>query len=163
MADESSLSRMDRLVQLLGGDENLPPKFEPPATEPESESEPAQSDNVNIEGVPGIDAAIEKLQSIDSFVQEQKEQPGNWWDAVPQLPKQTSQTQTQPVHPYLSDGSVHFNFDSRKGEPAPLGLGFCPFTAVTKFCYKFVKREFQQPIATAFFDEGKIWNREWDL
>jgi hypothetical protein len=55
------------------------------------------------------------------------------------------------------------HFDPRKDEPSPLGLNFCPFIAVTKLPYMFVKKEFMQQIATAFFDEGKIWNREWDV
>ena len=42
-------------------------------------------------------------------------------------------------------------------------MSFCPFIAFTKFPYKYVDPAFRQPIATAFFDAGKIYNRSWEL
>ena len=160
MANQPSLSRMGRLIKTLGGEENLPPKFEPQASEPE------EGDDEVVKEDSELNNAFEKLQSMDNFIEEEKERTDNWWDAMPQLPRQAPKTQTQvtqPTPPYILDDSLHFDFDSRNGDPAPLGFNFCPFTAVTKFCYKFVRKDLQQPIATAFFDEGKIWNREWDL
>ncbi|KAK4508626.1 hypothetical protein PRZ48_002365 [Zasmidium cellare] len=59
--------------------------------------------------------------------------------------------------------ALDFTMDPRKGQAAPLGMCFCPFIAVTKYCYKFVPKKLMQPLATAFFDAEKIWNREWDL
>ena len=53
--------------------------------------------------------------------------------------------------------------DDRFGEAAPIGLSFAPLLAVAKFPYKFVAKRFLQPVATAFFDQEKIWAREWDL
>lgn len=48
-------------------------------------------------------------------------------------------------------------------KPAPLGMNFCPLIAITKFPYKFVNKQYMQQIASAFFDEGKIWNRDWEV
>ena len=62
-----------------------------------------------------------------------------------------------------ADGESTYPPDPRQGEPAPFGVRFCPFIAVTKLPYKFVNKQFMQQIATAFFDAGKIWNREWDV
>ncbi|KAK3723563.1 hypothetical protein LTR37_001815 [Vermiconidia calcicola] len=157
----AGLSRMDRLVNMLGGEQNLPPKLPQPTTS----TEPEQTDEVAAEEQTTQEDPINKLQSMDSYLQENQNSE-NWWDAVPQIPqpKQPSgTTQARPAQPYSSDGSLHFIFDSEQGRPAPLGMSFAPFVAVTRFCYKFVSKELQQPLATAFFDEGKIWNREWDL
>jgi len=49
------------------------------------------------------------------------------------------------------------------GEPAPRGFSFSPFLPVTRFCYKFVSPQWSQPLATAFFDANKIYNRPWDV
>ena len=144
-------SRIERLVKAIG-EENLPPKLPQPDTE---ELDPTAED------------AFRNLQSVDDSLQ-QNDDSENWWDATPQIPQQpqqsTGQSQTKPIAtPFFSQGEAHFEFDPRKGEVAPLGISFSPFGGVTKFCYKFVKKELVQPIATAFFDNSKIQNREWDL
>ena len=40
---------------------------------------------------------------------------------------------------------------------------FTPIVALSKFPYKYCGRDWSQKIATAFFDQGKFWAREWDL
>ncbi|QIW95477.1 hypothetical protein AMS68_000995 [Peltaster fructicola] len=71
----------------------------------------------------------------------------------------------EPVYtpPIPLKGDLDRTTDPRCGDPSPLGIQFCPILAVAKWPYKFVDREYMQPIATAFFDAEKIWNREWDL
>lgn len=40
---------------------------------------------------------------------------------------------------------------------------FCPAVAVSRLPYKFIQAELSQKVASEFFDEGKFWNRPWDL
>ena len=141
---------MDRLIKMLGGEENLPPQIskvepDPPAVEDTETSPDPGNGDVN-----------------NTTTEHEDQLTDDWWNAVPRLPRPNPLQQSNMAPAALAaDGS--FTFDPRKGEPAPLGIDFSPFAAVTKFCYKFVRKELQQPLATAFFDEGKIWNREWDL
>lgn len=65
--------------------------------------------------------------------------------------------------PTVNDQDIDLTLDSRCGEPAPRDLKFTPFGGICKFPYKFVTREWMQPLATAIFDDSKIQNREWDL
>lgn len=141
MADPS---RMDRLIGMLGGEENLPPQLPQQTNASESTNEATKAD------------APAKQQ--------------NWWNAEPDLealpvPVAVPQNGSPPVAvvPRLPDANSHYDFVPRLGELAPLGMKFAPFLAVTKFCYKFVRKDLQQPLATAFFDAGKIYTRGWDL
>ena len=149
---------MDRLIAVLGGEKNLPPQ------QPQPIENAQQANNTANENTSPTEDPFSKLPSVDDVLQD-NHSTENWWDAKPQIqqPVSLSQSQRPAAIPFTSEGASHFEFDPRKGEPAPLGINFTPFGAVTKFCYKFVKRELQQPLATAFFDEGKIWNREWDM
>lgn len=40
---------------------------------------------------------------------------------------------------------------------------FAPIVALSRYPYKYCIREHSQNIASAFFDAGKFWAREWDL
>ncbi|CBX96780.1 hypothetical protein LEMA_P099110.1 [Plenodomus lingam JN3] len=40
---------------------------------------------------------------------------------------------------------------------------FTPIQALAKYPYKFCSRDTSQGIASAFFDQGKFWEREWEL
>ena len=149
-------SRLDRLVKVLGA-ENLPPKLSKPGDNTEQSDETAKQDGAN------TDDSFSELQSVDDFLKENKSTE-NWWDATPKIPQIATKAPTRPVTSFFtSNGETHLEFDPRKGEPAPLGVSFSPFGAVTKFCYKFVKKDHQQLLATAFFAEGKIYDREWDM
>ena len=152
------LSRMDRLIKLQGGEENLPPKLDEPS---------ASSDaNTNADSnPPPNDDPFSRLPSIDDVLKETQHSQTNWWDPPEHLTKLVKQPRAHHVATPVTyqDGEATFRFDPRKGEPAPLGLSFSPFLAVTKFCYRFVEKDLVQPLATAFFDAGKIWDREWDI
>ena len=144
-------SRLERLVKHVG-EENLPPKLAQ-ATQPEVTDGPTEENPIN------------KLQSVEDFAQ-QHDDSNEWWNATPQLPQPPpKQPQTKPAAvPFTSNnGGLKFSSDTAKGAPAPLGLPFTPTGAVFKFCYKFVRKELTQRIASAFFDESKIQNREWDV
>lgn len=51
----------------------------------------------------------------------------------------------------------------QRGDLASLYDHFTPLLAVAKYPYKFCNKQHSQDIASAFFDEGKFWLREWDL
>ncbi|KAL5453636.1 hypothetical protein PMIN06_005398 [Paraphaeosphaeria minitans] len=40
---------------------------------------------------------------------------------------------------------------------------FTPIVGLSKYPYKFCNKDCMQAIASAFFDQGKFWAREWDL
>ncbi|PVH98438.1 hypothetical protein DM02DRAFT_531085 [Periconia macrospinosa] len=49
-----------------------------------------------------------------------------------------------------------------KGERA-IDKSFAPLVALSKYPYKFCNKDHAQAVASAFFDAGKFWAREWDL
>ena len=146
-------SRIERLVKHLG-EENLPPKL------PKVETY-----------VPETTKHDTSKEDINKFTSTSESADGeDWWNAKPQLvkpPKAPINQQSSnpvPAKPVITNsGGITYPFDERVGEPAPLGLNFCPLLAVAKFPYKFVPKKLLQPIATAFFDEGKVWTRGWDV
>ncbi|KAF1970212.1 hypothetical protein BU23DRAFT_474851 [Bimuria novae-zelandiae CBS 107.79] len=48
-------------------------------------------------------------------------------------------------------------------QAAPHEKYFTPIMALAKYPYKYCDQSSKQAIASAFFDEGKFWAREWDL
>jgi hypothetical protein len=52
--------------------------------------------------------------------------------------------------------------DLQKGELAQHKY-FTPIVALSKYPYQFCNKSCMQDIASAFFDAGKFWAREWDL
>ncbi|KAK4988428.1 hypothetical protein LTR50_003942 [Elasticomyces elasticus] len=65
--------------------------------------------------------------------------------------------------PMVPPSDTGFTPDDRLGQLSPPGFTFTPIVAASKFPYKFVDRQFSQPIASRFFDANKFWSREWDL
>jgi hypothetical protein len=51
----------------------------------------------------------------------------------------------------------------RRGQVTIHGEAFCPILPVAKYPYKYVPRAESQAVASAFFDNGQFWQREWDL
>ncbi|EEH04148.1 QDE-2-interacting protein [Histoplasma capsulatum G186AR] len=43
------------------------------------------------------------------------------------------------------------------------GRLFCPISAVSRFPYKYIRGNAGEQIAQRFFNEGKFWNRSWDI
>ncbi|EME48926.1 hypothetical protein DOTSEDRAFT_58207 [Dothistroma septosporum NZE10] len=136
------MSRLDRLIALLGGEENLPEKLPEPA--PYGETVKEEDEEQEQEGQP------------PPIIRDLNPQPLRYPQPLPQ-----QKITLNPVHVMESEDDIPF--DSGKGEPAPLGVEFATFGAVTKYCYKYVPRELMQPLATAYFDADKIYRRDWDL
>lgn len=51
----------------------------------------------------------------------------------------------------------------QRGELAASHDKFTPIIALSKYPYKYCNKDCMQAIATAFFDQGKFWARDWDL
>jgi len=158
-------SRIERFVNLIGGEQNLPPKLPPPPGPIE------QNNNESNEvAEDGNGPSQLQLPTVDHFLAKNHPPTGTEPSSTSQLPGKepaaahfTPQLIPPTVNEAEAEIEIDLTWDDRLGEPAPLGIHFSPFGAVSKFCYKFVNKEFQQPLATAFFDAGKIFARGWDL
>ena len=53
--------------------------------------------------------------------------------------------------------------DLQRGDLASPRHHFTPIQALAKYPYKYCNKIHMQDIASAFFDQGKFWEREWDL
>jgi hypothetical protein len=53
--------------------------------------------------------------------------------------------------------------DLQRGDLVSARHHFTPIQALSKYPYKFCNKSHMQQIASAFFDDGKFWKREWDL
>ncbi|KAI8943427.1 hypothetical protein NX059_001437 [Plenodomus lindquistii] len=53
--------------------------------------------------------------------------------------------------------------DLQRGDLASPRHHFTPIQALAKYPYKFCNRDSSQDVASAFFDQGKFWAREWEL
>lgn len=51
----------------------------------------------------------------------------------------------------------------KHGDLAPAAQYYTPILALAKYPYKWCDKADSQDIASAFFDRGKFWAREWDL
>lgn len=51
----------------------------------------------------------------------------------------------------------------QRGDLAPAQQHFTPILALAKYPYKYCNKAHSQDIASAFFDQGKFWARDWDL
>jgi hypothetical protein len=162
MADE----RFQIYTRLMGGKDNLPPKLPtaPSSQQPTPTTSEQPSAELNEEETnPGkIVDAFGNLQTYDDFVTAHA-------FPAPHAPAHDNRHAGNPQqsHPPNRERSeadgTDFPLDPRKGEPSDIGMSFVTFIAFTKFPYKYVKPAFLQPIASAFFDGGKIFNKSWDL
>jgi hypothetical protein len=159
-----SVDRFEIYTQLMGGEQNLPPKLATPPPTTNSSDEPPADEGINPDKI--LDS-FGNLQTYDSFVSAHPfpapSAPAYDNRHAPNPQSNGAATRRSENKASETDVDIDFILDPRRGEPSELGMSFCPFLAVTKFPYKYVDPDFLQPIATAFFDENKIYNRSWDL
>lgn len=53
--------------------------------------------------------------------------------------------------------------DLSRGDLGSATKGYSPIIALSRYPYKWCSKDHSQDIASAFFDQGKFWAREWDL
>lgn len=51
----------------------------------------------------------------------------------------------------------------QRGELASARHHFTPIQALAKYPYTYCNKSHMQTVASAFFDQGKFWNRVWDM
>ncbi|KXS97529.1 hypothetical protein AC578_4590 [Pseudocercospora eumusae] len=138
--------RLQQLLELLG-DEGLPPRVPtPPPEEPPDEE-------------PDYDGDVYKSQEYKDLPHANPDYVfGNKVARAPPRPSLVPQST-----PIVYETDEPFIFAEDKGKTAPAGTKFCPYIAVTNYCYRFVPKAWTQPLASAFFDAEKIYKRKWDL
>jgi hypothetical protein len=162
-----AIDRFEIYTRLMGGEQNLPPRLAtPPPTTSSSDEPPADLNDEGINPDKILDA-FGNLQTYDDFVSAHPfpAPPAPAYDNrhAPKTQSAGAATRRSESKASETDADIDFTLDPRKGEPSELGMSFCPFLAVTKFPYKYVASDYRQSIATAFFDENKVYNRSWDL
>lgn len=149
----SSFDRFDVYTQLMGGKHNLPQTTTTSSAPIISTSDQSLAEPEEAVTPDRIVDAFGNLQTYDAFV-----------TATPfPAPSAPSYDNRHARISVKETSEGDFTLDARMNELSDVGMCFCPFLAITKFPYKYVDSAFRQPIATAFFDEGKIYNRSWDL
>lgn len=64
-----------------------------------------------------------------------------------------------PTRPVVKSEPVHL----QRGDLASPHHHFTPIKALARYPYKFCDRTCMQQITSVYFDQGKFWEREWDL
>ncbi|KAF1917951.1 hypothetical protein BDU57DRAFT_494404 [Ampelomyces quisqualis] len=149
----ASASRLDRLASLVQKDLNALPSRSLP---PEPTQEPTQEEEGD--GIGGIlleepqpplaacskqlaDRRVVLTEGVSSY------NPGN-------MSKVTNPPPNSSALP---------SSDLNRGDLTAPHHHFTPIQALSKYPYRFCNNNNSQEIASAFFDAGKFWNREWDL
>ena len=141
---------MDRFLTMIGGEDALPPRL--PTPEPEPERETPKPFNPQLRSTEYDSQEYKDLPKPNSVYQF-----GEIKSALSQLKQEPA-----PRSPAF-DISGKIPFDTNKGAPLPSNTELSPFLAVTKYCYKYVAPGWSQTLATAFFDQDKIFTRNWSL
>lgn len=150
-------NRMDLFLEMIGGEEALPRKLTPPPPEEKEEPDPPSSiwdtdyqteEYLKAPRAPGV------TEELVRFNYESRPRPF----CSGASPGQSSGPPSRAL-----SADVKVPFDVKKGERLPVGTALSPFIAVTKYCYKYVPKQWSQTLATAFFDQDKIYDREWDM
>ncbi|KAK5110068.1 hypothetical protein LTR62_006313 [Meristemomyces frigidus] len=157
------MTELDRFIALIGGEQNLPPisTEENVVDDTDDHTTTATTTEKDGDELPSIYEVEMMNEKYDQEAQERQrflKQDGSEATAamdgnVSSLGSQLANTSLRPSGPLTT----------RFGEVAPRGFTFVPFVAVTKFCYEFVPQQWSQPLASAFFDNNKIYERQWDL
>ncbi|KAK0829044.1 hypothetical protein LTR73_004678 [Friedmanniomyces endolithicus] len=151
-------SGIQRFHSLIGGEVNMPAEL-PPQAEPAALT-PVPDDNAKacenpFGGLPSVQAFDERSRSPEEQANGERPKTPEGTDT-----RFTPQSLPSPAPP-LSAADAHSQ--TPMGDLAPRGFSFSPLLPVTRFCYKFVSTQWSQPLATAFFDANKIYNRSWDV
>ncbi|KAK3670213.1 hypothetical protein LTR78_009868 [Recurvomyces mirabilis] len=151
---------MDRFTALIGGEHNLPPisaRAEPLEHEQKQTNGAAMHD---LDGLPPPEVIISRNRVFEEEAWEWRKRRVQIANEANAAHHSIGPAMPQPLvnQPELDTTSM-----AHMGESAPRGFAFSPFVAVTKFCYKYVPKQYSQALASAFWDSNKIYERGWDL
>lgn len=151
-------SRVDRLVDLLNAQHCMPAKLRSPSPTPERVATTLHPGDDHGDGRHNHRSNVTCAHPSESTTESPASAPLGPTPVQVDARANAFSERTPPI------ADLNSSFDDRKGEPAPRGLSFSPFIAVTRYCYKFLPRPLGQQVATALFDGNKIYDqREWDL
>ena len=167
----ASLARLDRLRKLHQPDlEALPDRSPSPTADPASTDDDA-SGGVLLEPtashVPGNKQTASN--GADACI---KASPAGTpdrrfiWvkDAESPFNPNLDSMQLKTTHPPPPLGITKLPaIDLQRGDLASARNHYTPIQALAKYPYKYCDKSLMQDIASAFFDKGKFWEREWDL
>ncbi|KAF3041519.1 hypothetical protein E8E12_004687 [Didymella heteroderae] len=113
-----------------------------PSKQPEALGQP-QIECAPITQQPNTDRRFILLQDVES-------------SCNPTSMPRTAPTSTPPTAPLPSNRLI-------RGDRASATQHYSPIVALSKYPYKWCNKTHSQDVASAFFDQGKFWAREWDL
>ncbi|KAL1796080.1 hypothetical protein ACET3X_006304 [Alternaria dauci] len=165
-------ARLQRLRRFVQADlDALPDRPVSPQREPEPEPKPDHassnsSSGVSLENIPPGSSASKQTSSnetataIKTPLAENIERRYVWIkDAYssfnPNLDSMRLSTAPSPAPLPVTD--------LQRGDLASPRHHFTPIQALARYPYKYCNKSHMQDIASAFFDQGKFWQREWDL
>ncbi|GFF47244.1 hypothetical protein IFM58399_08000 [Aspergillus lentulus] len=117
------------------------------------DSEPAEGASLTV--VTQEEVQLEddgKVSEPNTKAEEIAEEPDQ--STVQEADKCNSSIQASDTKAFTHDGEE---------PPTPIDGFFCPLMAMSRYPYKFVRKELSQTVASRFFDGGKFWQRVWDL
>ncbi|GAB7339866.1 hypothetical protein MBLNU457_6399t1 [Dothideomycetes sp. NU457] len=167
----------ERYKILMGGEQNLPKQYpvSSSANKPAASSAgergsitPTNDEYLQFHSLQSVPSGWESsgwetptVSSADWETQE-RERLAREVKALSQKRSSSPKMKPKPLDP----SSDSLQTDKRLGEVSPLALRFCPILALAKFPYRYLPKSAwnsQQLIASKFFDEGKFWQRDWNL
>jgi hypothetical protein len=148
---------MDRFLQMIGGEDALPPKTT--STSPSDDT----SDEASSTRAKQADPPFHHTQYDSQEYQLLPKPNPTFESALPQVKQSPDITNPISDPPRAFSISGNAAWDPRKGALLPANTELSPFVAITKYCYKYVPKQWSQPLATAFFDSNKIYTRDWSL
>jgi hypothetical protein len=69
----------------------------------------------------------------------------------------------QRTHAHMTALPDNPTTDLQLGHLAAATQRFVPLLALARYPYRFGPKPHAQAVSSAFFDQGKFWNREWHL
>ena len=153
---------MDLFSELIGGEENMPPKISQPANPEGAGTEEDDKKSKIIDSFGNLqiyDEVLLRQPAVGAKRPQQNQQKKRTKpQAASQDPAPTGRQASQQV-----GEECDWELDPRMGEQSEVGMSFVPWLAAAKFPYKFINRDYKDRIDLDFFAGGKAYTRGWDL
>ncbi|KAK4552489.1 hypothetical protein LTR86_010333 [Recurvomyces mirabilis] len=151
---------MERFTALIGGEHNLPPISSRAELLEHEQKQTDDAADHDLEDLPSPEEIIARNIVFEEEARERRKRRVQTANEANAARHSIGPAMPQPL---VNMPGLDTSFMAHIGEPAPRGFAFTPFVAVTKFCYKYVPKQYSQALASAFWDSNKIYERGWDL